>query len=158
MKPNLDLKKQLGLFCTLAFFCAFECALASPCFGQQATGQQATPDSQISPAGAQAPKAQKKKARGPGKEMGKGGEDIGKGVGKGTESFGKGAAGAAGDLVTLHPVDAAASLGKGTAGLGKDVGVGSVKGTAKIGKGAGGEFKKLGKKATGRHDTKTTEQ
>jgi hypothetical protein len=153
MKPNLDLKKQLGLFCTLAFLCAFECALASPFFGQQPT-----PDSQISPTGQQARKAQKKKARGPGKEMGKGGEDIGKGVGKGAESLGKGTAGAAGDLVTLHPVDAAASLGKGTAGLGKDVGVGSVKGTAKIGKGAGGEFKKLGKKATGKHDKKTPEQ
>src|SRR6202795_1692812 len=57
-----------------------------------------------------------------GKEVGKGGEDIGKGAGKGAESLGKGTAGAAGNLVTLHPGHAAADLGKGAAGAGKDVG------------------------------------
>jgi hypothetical protein len=49
--------------------------------------------------------------RGPGKEIGKGGEDIGKGAGKGTESLGKGTAGAAGNLVTLHPGNAATDAG-----------------------------------------------
>jgi len=78
-----------------------------------------------------------KKDVSPPKEAGKGGEDIGKGVGKGAGSLAKGTAGAAGDLVTLHPVDAGASLGKGAVGLGKDAGVGTAKGTAKIGKGAG---------------------
>ena len=92
----------------------------------------------------------KKGKSSPGKEIGKGGEDIGKGAGKGAVSMGKGTAGAAGDLVTLHPVDAGASLGKGAAGLGKNVGVGSAKGGVKIGKGVGGGLKKLGKKAFGR--------
>lgn len=87
-----------------------------------------------------------KKSTSPGKEVGKGGEDIGKGAGKGAASMAKGTAGAAGDLVTLHPVDAGASLGKGAGGLGKDVGVGTAKGTAKIGKGTGKGLGKLGKK------------
>lgn len=78
--------------------------------------------------------------------MGKGGEHIGKGAGKGAASMAKGAAEAAADLMTLHPVDAGASLGKGTDGLGKDVGDGTAKGEVKIGKGAGGEVGKLGEK------------
>ena len=86
----------------------------------------------------------------PGKEVGKGGEDIGKGAGKGAESLGKGTAGAAGNLVTLHPGHAAADLGKGAAGAGKDVGVGTGKGAAKIGKGSAKGIGKLGKKMLGR--------
>jgi hypothetical protein len=43
-----------------------------------------------------AQKGKSQKAQpGPGKEVGKGGEDIGKGAGKGAESLGKGTAGAA---------------------------------------------------------------
>jgi hypothetical protein len=92
-------------------------------------------------------KDKKQKAeRGPGKEIGKGGEDVGKGAGKGAESLGKGAAGAAGNLATLHPAAAGADLGKGAAGAGKDVGVGTGKGAAKIGKGTGKGIGKLGKK------------
>ena len=87
---------------------------------------------------------------GPGKEVGKGGEDIGKGAGKGAESLGKGTAGAAGNLVTLHPGHAAADLGKGAAGAGKDVGVGTGKGAAKIGKGSARGIGKLGKKIFGK--------
>jgi len=83
---------------------------------------------------------------GSGKEIGKGGEDIGKGAGKGAESLGKGTAGAAGNLVTLHPGHAAGDLGKGAAGAGKDVGVGTGKGAAKIGKGSAKGIGKLGKK------------
>jgi hypothetical protein len=49
-----------------------------------------------------------------------------KGVGKG-----------AGDLVTLHPIDAAGNVGRGAAVAGKDVGVGAAKGTGKIAKGTG---------------------
>ena len=86
----------------------------------------------------------------PGKEVGKGGEDIGKGAGKGAESLGKGTAGAAGNLVTLQPGHAAADLGKGAAGAGKDVGVGTGKGAAKIGKGSAKGIGKLGKKMFGR--------
>ncbi len=87
---------------------------------------------------------------GPGKEVGKGGEDIGKGAGKGAESLGKGTAGAAGNLVTLHPSHAAADLGKGAAGAGKDVGVGTGKGAAKIGKGSAKGIGRLGKKMFGK--------
>ena len=73
-------------------------------------------------------KGEKQKGQpGPGKDVGKGSEDIGKGAGKGAESVGKGTAGAAGNLVTLHPGHAAADLGKGAAGAGKDVGVGTGK-------------------------------
>ena len=86
----------------------------------------------------------------PGKEVGKGSEDVGKGAGKGAESLGKGTAGAAGNLVTLHPGHAASDLGKGAAGAGKDVGVGTGKGAAKIGKGSGKGLGKLGKKIFGK--------
>jgi hypothetical protein len=88
--------------------------------------------------------------RSSGKEIGKGGEDIGKGAGKGAESLGKGTAGAAGNLVTLHPVNAATDLGKGAGGAGKDIGVGAGKGTAKIGKGTATGIGKLGKKIVGK--------
>lgn len=87
---------------------------------------------------------------GPGKEVGKGSEDIGKGAGKGAESLGKGTAGAAGNLVSLHPGHAAADLGKGAAGAGKDVGVGTGKGAAKIGKGSAKGIGRLGTKMFGR--------
>jgi hypothetical protein len=97
-------------------------------------------------------KDEKQKAQpGPGKEVGKGGEDIGKGAGKGAESLGKGTAGAAGNLVTLHPGHAAADLGKGAAGAGKDVGVGAGKGAAKIGTGSAKGIGKLGRKIFRKH-------
>ena len=94
--------------------------------------------------------AKQKEQPSPGKEVGKGGEDVGKGAGKGAESLGKGTAGAAGNLATLHPGHAAADLGKGAAGAGKDVGVGTGKGAAKIGKGSAKGIGKLGKKIFGR--------
>ena len=87
-----------------------------------------------------------KAATSPGKEVGKGGEDVGKGAAKGAGSLGKGTAGAAGNLATLHPGNAAADLGKGAAGAGKDVGVGTGKGAARIGKGSAKGLGKLGKK------------
>jgi hypothetical protein len=88
---------------------------------------------------------------GPGKEVGKGGEDIGKGAGKGAESLGKGTAGAAGNLATVHPGNAAADLSKGAAGAGKDVGVGAGKGAAKIGKGSVKGIGKVGSNIFGKH-------
>ena len=101
------------------------------------------------------PKGENHKAQpGPGKDVGKGGEDIGKGAGKGAGSLGKGTAGAAGNLVTLHPGNAAADLGKGAAGAGKDVGVGAGKGAAKIGKGSAKGVGKLGGKIFGKHGKK----
>ena len=69
--------------------------------------------------------------------------DIGKGAGRGAISAAKGTGKAAGDLVTLHPINAATDLGKGAAGVGKNVGVGTVKGTGKIIKGTGKAIKHL---------------
>ena len=80
---------------------------------------------------------------GPGKEIGSGAGDIGKGAAKGAGNLAKGTGKGALDLVTLHPINAAASIGKGAAVAGKDVGVGTVKGTGKIGKGIGKAIKKL---------------
>jgi len=84
-----------------------------------------------------------KNHRGPGKEIGSGAGDIGKGAAKGVGNLAKGTGKGALDLVTLHPINAAASVGKGAAVAGKDVGVGAVKGTGKIGKGIGKAVKKL---------------
>jgi hypothetical protein len=99
-----------------------------------------------------------KTERSPGKEVGKGGEDIGKGAGKGAESLGKGTAGAAADVVTLHPIGAATDLGKGAGGAGKDVGVGTAKGAAKIGEGSAKGVGKLGKKIVHRGGKKKSEE
>jgi len=91
----------------------------------------------------------KKKAE-PGKEMGKGGEDVAAGAAKGAGDMAKGAAGAAGSLAHGSVGGAGASLGKGAGGLGKNVAVGTGKGVGKIGKGIFGEFKKLGGKSKNR--------
>jgi hypothetical protein len=88
-----------------------------------------------------------KQKTGPGKEMGKGGEDIGKGAAKGTGELAKGTAGAVGNLAQGNVGSAGVSLGKGAAGMAKNVAVGTGKGVGKIGKGIGGEFKKLGAKS-----------
>jgi hypothetical protein len=82
-------------------------------------------------------------AQGPGKEIGSGAGDIGKGAAKGAGNLAKGTGKGALNLVTLHPINAATSLGKGAAVGGKDVAVGTVKGTGKIGKGVGKAIKKL---------------
>ncbi len=84
-----------------------------------------------------------KNERGAGHEIGSGAADIGKGTAKGAGSLAKGTGKGALDLVTLHPINAAASVRKGAGTAGKDVAVGSVKGTGKIGKGVGKAFKKI---------------
>jgi hypothetical protein len=114
-------------------------ALVFPPWGQSSVGQDST--------ATQRNAHTKKKARGPGKEMAKGGEDIGKGAAKGSADLAKGAAGGVGNLVTGHPVGAVASTGKGVGEFSEHVGVGTGKGIAKIGKGVGGEFKKPGHKS-----------
>jgi hypothetical protein len=114
-------------------------ALALPGWGQSSVGQ----DSTLTPKSAHT----KKKASSPGKEIGKGGEDMGKGAAKGSADLAKGAAGGVGNLATGHPVGAVASTGKGVGEFGENVGVGTGKGVAKIGKGVGGELKKLGHKS-----------
>ena len=75
--------------------------------------------------------------RSPGGDVGSGAGDIGKGTAKGTGAAAEGVGKGAGDLVTLHPVDAAGNVGKGAAVAGKDVGVGAGKGTGKVAKGTG---------------------
>jgi hypothetical protein len=84
-----------------------------------------------------------KQKRGPGREIGSGAGDIGKGAAKGAGNLAKGTGKGALDLVTLHPINAATSLGEGAGAAGKDVGVGTLKGTAKIGKGIGQGIKKI---------------
>jgi hypothetical protein len=86
---------------------------------------------------------EQKHSRGAGKEIGSGAGDLGKGAAKGAGNLAKGTGKGALDLVTLHPINAAASVGKGAAVGGKDVAVGSVKGTGKIGKGIGKAVKKI---------------
>jgi hypothetical protein len=117
--------------------------LSLPAFARPANSRQ-DPETAHTQSGSQ--KKKRKPATSPGKDVGKGGEDIGKGAAKGAESLGKGTAGAAGNLVTLHPGNAAADLGKGVAGAGKDVGVGAGKGVGKIGEGSAKGIGKLGGK------------
>jgi hypothetical protein len=84
-----------------------------------------------------------KKHRSPGGDVGSGAGDIGKGAGKGAGDAAKGVGKGAANLVTLHPIDAAASVGKGAGYAGKDVAVGTTKGTGKIAKGVGRGIKRL---------------
>lgn len=80
---------------------------------------------------------------GAGSDIGHGAGDVGIGAAKGTGAAAKGVGQGALDLATLHPVDAAASVGKGAVVAGKDVGVGSAKGAGKITRGIGKALKKL---------------
>lgn len=84
-----------------------------------------------------------KKRRSPAGDVGSGAGDIAKGAAKGAGNTAKGVGEGALDLVTLHPMDAAASLGKGAGYAGKDVVVGTTKGTGKIAKGLGRGIKHL---------------
>ena len=77
------------------------------------------------------------------REIGAGARTAGVGVAKGAGDVAKGTGKGAVDLVTLHPVNAASSVGKGAASGGKDVSVGAVKGTGKVTKGVGRAFKHL---------------
>jgi hypothetical protein len=86
---------------------------------------------------------QHKQEPGSGREIASGAGNIGTGAAKGAGNLAKGTAKGATDLVTLHPVDAGASLGKGAVAAGKDVTAGTVKGTGKITKGIGRAFQKL---------------
>lgn len=76
-------------------------------------------------------------------EIGSGAGNIGVGAAKGAGSLATGTAKSAANLATLHPIDAAASLGRGAGNAGKDVAVGTVKGTAKITAGVGRAIGKI---------------
>ena len=84
-----------------------------------------------------------KKHRSAGGEVASGTGDIGKGAAKGAGNLAAGAGKGAVDLVTLHPIDAAVSVGKGGVVAGKDVSVGTVKGTGKIVTGVGKGIKHI---------------
>jgi len=84
-----------------------------------------------------------KQERGAAGEIGRGAGNVGVGVAKGAGDVAKGTANGAVSLVTLHPIDAGVSVGKGAAAAAKDVTVGTVKGTAKITKGVGKAIKKI---------------
>lgn len=77
------------------------------------------------------------------REIGGGAGSAVTGAAKATGDVAKGGGKAAADAVTLHPIDAAGSAGKGVATAGKDVTVGSAKGAGKITKGIGRVFKKI---------------
>lgn len=115
-------RSGLAIFLLLALT-----ASVSVC-SQSAYGQNSTPEKTAHHG---------KKGRSAGGEMASGTGDIGKGAAKGAGNLAVGAGKGAVDLVTLHPIDAAASVGKGGVSAGKNVTVGTVKGTGKIVTGVG---------------------
>jgi len=78
-----------------------------------------------------------------GRQVANGTGNVAGGAGKGAGDLAKGTGKGAADLVTLHPIDAAGSVGKGAVGAGKDVSVGAAKGSGKIVKGIGRGIKHL---------------
>ena len=88
-------------------------------------------------------KSEHRKGPGAAHDIGSGAGNIGTGTAKGAGDAAKGVGKGAVDLVTLHPVNAATSVGKGAASAGKDVTVGAAKGTGKIARGVGKVFKKI---------------
>ncbi|MBV8828045.1 MAG: hypothetical protein JO108_02335 [Acidobacteriaceae bacterium] len=85
----------------------------------------------------------KKPEPSPGRQVANGTGNIAGGAGKGAGDLAKGTGKGAADLATLHPIDAAGSVGKGAAGAGKDVAVGTTKGTGKVVKGIGRGIKHI---------------
>jgi hypothetical protein len=112
--------------------------------GPDATGQNGQSQAPQQPADASHPSAaQQPHQDSAGGDVGKGAGDIGKGTAKGAGAAAEGVGKGAGDIVTLHPAEAAGNVGKGAAVAGKDVGVGAAKGTGKIAKGTGRGIGKL---------------
>ncbi len=135
-------------FARLAFpTVIFALASFTPAVAQSSANSQpeAAPAAQApgSPTPAYYPPPRRKPAVGATREIGRGAGSIGTGALKGTGELAKGTANGALDLVTLHPIDASASLGRGALGAGKDVSVGTLKGTAQIGKGVGKAIRKI---------------
>ena len=114
------MKTRLGLITLLLFGLA-----VAPCYSQSGADQ----NKKTVHTG--------KKGRSAGGDVASGSGDIGKGAAKGVGNLASGTGKGAVDLVTLHPIDAAASVGKGGVSAGKDVAVGTTKGTGKIAKGIG---------------------
>jgi hypothetical protein len=128
-------------------------ALAFAICGQNAAGQNSQTQSPPQPTDTSQPSTQRQPQQGsPSGDVGRGAGDIGKGTAKGAGAAAKGVGKGAGDLVTLHPLDAAGNVGKGAGVAGKDVGVGAAKGTGKIAKGTG---RGIGKIFHHHHETQT---
>jgi hypothetical protein len=85
----------------------------------------------------------REKGRSAGGDVASGSGDIGKGAAKGAGNLASGTGKGAADLVTLHPIDGAASVGKGGVSAGKNIAVGTTKGTGKILKGTGKGIKHI---------------
>jgi len=124
-------KKRLVPIASMLFGFAFVASV----WGQSNTDRNTVTD--------QKPAKIKKKGRSPGGDVASGTGDIGKGAAKGVGHAAEGVGKGAGDLVTLHPIDAATSVGKGAGSAGKDVTVGTAKGSGKIVKGIGRGIKHL---------------
>ena len=108
-------------------------ALAFPAWGQSSADQNSTADS----------KQEEKGKPGAAREIGAGAGSVATGAAKATGDVAKGTGKGAADLVTLHPINAVGSIGKGVATAGKDVTVGTAKGTGKVAKGIGRVVGKL---------------
>jgi hypothetical protein len=108
-------------------------ALALSAFGQSSPDQNSTTEQTH----------EQKGQPGAVREIGAGAGSVGTGAAKATGDVAKGGGKAAVDVVTLHPIDAAGSAGKGVATAGKDVTVGAAKGAGKVTKGIGRVFKKI---------------
>src|SRR5581483_11289920 len=85
----------------------------------------------------------KKSGPGAAADIGGGAGSVGSGAAKGAGNIAKGTAKGAADLVTLHPIDAGASVAGGAVSAGKDVTVGTAKGAGKVTRGVGKVFKKI---------------
>ncbi|MGA8729276.1 MAG: hypothetical protein WB608_11045 [Terracidiphilus sp.] len=119
-------------------------ALTFALYGENAYGQNSQAQPPQQPTDTSRPSTDKQPHQSsPGGDVGRGGGDIGKGTAKGAGAAAEGVGKGAGDLVTLHPLDAAGNVGKGAAVAGKDVGVGAAKGSGKIAKGTGRGIGKL---------------
>lgn len=121
-------------------------ALTMTAYGwSQPTSQQTSNEAQTTTPQSRHEKGSKKvkKEPGPGRQVANGAGNIAAGAGKGAGAAAKGTGKGALDLVTLHPVDAAGSVGKGAGTAGKDVGVGTAKGAGKIFKGIGRGIKHI---------------
>jgi phosphate/sulfate permease len=126
------MRRRKGIACALLGF-----ALAVSAWSQ--TTDQSTTRTEIKQKNVRKQKNQPS----PGRQVANGTGNIAAGAGKGAGDAAKGVGKSAANLATLHPSDAAGSLGKGAAATGKDVTVGTAKGGGKIVKGLGRGIKHL---------------
>src|SRR5712692_10217579 len=112
---------------------SFGLVLALSAGGQSSPDQNPTTES----------KQNQKREPGAAREIGAGAGAVGVGAAKGAGDVAKGTGKGAVDRVTLHPINAGVSIGKGAVSAGKDVTVGTAKGTGKVTRGIGRAFKHL---------------